>query len=87
MSCLGKKIIFKKECLPIDAADGVIYICEPDEVAHMKCPCGCGDLLTINLIPGTHPGWKVVGENSLIPSINRTIGCRSHFTITGGVTV
>ena len=53
--------------------------------AYLKCPCGCDELIMLNLIPDTKPCWKYVVDvskkQSIFPSINRTQGCRSHFWI------
>ena len=85
MSCMGKTFIFQEGCDDKNIQEGIVYVCREDEKAYLKCPCGCGDVLTLNLIPDTHPGWTISG-NSIKPSINRIIGCRSHFTITNGIT-
>ncbi len=51
----------------------------------MICPCGCGKLLHLNTLQEYHPSWKYYLENknriSLTPSINRTVGCKSHFFV------
>lgn len=52
----------------------------------MKCPCGCGDTLTINLDPRAGAAWKlyVRGDSlSLHPSVWRESGCESHFMLIG----
>lgn len=64
--------------------EGVVYVCDLDKVFQLKCPCGCGDTIKGQLYPLESPSWKVQG-NSLSPSIDRTVGCKSHFTITNGV--
>ncbi|WP_390624703.1 DUF6527 family protein [Anthocerotibacter panamensis] len=51
----------------------------------MLCPCGCQETVNMNLVEGSYPRWHLRqhggGKVSLYPSINRTIGCRSHFWI------
>ena len=67
------------------AAEGFVYVCYEDHKAELRCPCGCGDLITLNIYPYLKPTWKVT-RNSITPSINRKVGCKSHFTITNGIT-
>ena len=64
----------------------IIYLVQEDgysEHVSMLCPCGCGQLLHMNLIPDERPCWQVTehpdGTLSLHPSIWRKKGCKSHF--------
>ena len=54
----------------------------------LLCPCGCGDLIELNLSPPGPPLWRVEridGQRiTMHPSIWRTAGCRSHFWIRDG---
>lgn len=54
----------------------------------MLCPCGCKSVLHMNLLDEYYPHWKYyLDENdrfTLQPSVNRTVGCRSHFFIKKG---
>jgi hypothetical protein len=56
--------------------------------AAMLCPCGCGDVVQLNLLKQARPCWAIRhhrdGTVSVIPSIWRTKGCRSHFSIRQG---
>lgn len=56
--------------------------------AKMVCPCGCDEVLDLNLIPDDHPTWKASadaqGRATLYPSVWRHVGCRSHFWVRGG---
>ena len=55
---------------------------------QMKCPCGCNDILTLNLIDDVRPYWSfhVIDNNvSLAPSVWRTKNCKSHFWLKDGV--
>jgi len=65
----------------------IVYVCDNDKAISLICPCGCGDLLKLamRLNEDHHPSWVVKG-NSMSPSINRQVGCRSHFTISNGIT-
>lgn len=57
--------------------------------AAMKCPCGCGSVLHMNLLAESRPQWKVTehadGTVSLAPSVWCTKGCRSHFFLRRGL--
>jgi hypothetical protein len=90
MGCIGKYFRFCDVSvpqqyfeLPMDV--GVVYVCKSDARVDFICPCGCGDIITLNTLADTKPCWTVSG-NSISPSVNRRVGCRSHFTITGGFT-
>ncbi len=56
--------------------------------AAMLCPCGCGDVIELNLLKKARPCWSVTehpdGSASLMPSIWRRQGCRSHFYLRHG---
>jgi len=52
----------------------------------LHCPCGCEDIVTLNLDPRAGPNWKlreVDGEVSLSPSVWRKSCCNSHFFLWG----
>lgn len=88
---INKKFVFVNLANPLENGatyieEGIVYITASDCRVDFKCPCGCGDIITLSTIPDTHPAWKVEGH-SIIPSINRTIGCKSHFCITNGISV
>lgn len=72
--------------LPTNPKSRAIYIVIEDgfeENASMRCPCGCGSVLHMNLIPDERPCWRVIrhqnGTTSLFPSVWRKKGCQSHF--------
>lgn len=54
----------------------------------MKCPCGCNTILYMNLMEDQKPCWSYIINKSKIisirPSVNRMVGCRSHFFIREG---
>lgn len=56
--------------------------------AALVCPCGCKEVLELNLLPDERPRWRYgvdsKGFASVEPSINRRIGCRSHFFLRSG---
>ncbi len=77
--------------LPEKLEPKILYILKEDGVpweAVMICPCGCGAKLELNLLPDERPlwGYKInrKGLPTLYPSVNRKIGCRSHFFLRQG---
>lgn len=74
--------------LPDNIEGDTIYILGENEhiwSLAMKCPCGCGDLVQLNLVPGSRPLWNINkkenGNISILPSIHRTRGCKSHYYV------
>jgi hypothetical protein len=57
--------------------------------AALVCPCGCENLIELNLLPDASPCWKATqhldSSISLFPSVWRKVGCRSHFWIKQGL--
>jgi hypothetical protein len=56
--------------------------------ATMICPCGCGESIQLNLLKQIRPSWTANqhpdGTVSLMPSVWRQKGCRSHFFVRHG---
>lgn len=56
--------------------------------AAMLCPCGCSDVIYLSLVTDDEPRWRVKvyedGMPTVIPSIWRVVGCRSHFFLFWG---
>lgn len=53
----------------------------------MLCPCGCKSLLYMNLMQDMNPYWTFkIDKNkiSLSPSVDRFVGCKSHFFLKDG---
>jgi hypothetical protein len=53
----------------------------------MVCPCGCGATIALNVLPDDSPRWTLYDRSegpSLVPSVWRTTGCRSHFILRRG---
>lgn len=68
-----------------DVQDGIVYVVRSEGFALLKCPCGCRENIFLSLIDGARPQWKIdINGNSISPSIYRTTGCKSHFTINNG---
>jgi len=58
-------------------------------VAAFICPCGCKQVINLNLLEYEgRPVWKVQedsrGRASIVPSVWRHVGCKSHFIIRDG---
>ena len=75
-----------KEHLPKTLHKRILYLVEEDgfkEQAAMLCPCGCGRILHMNLLPDERPCWTVTehsdGTATLSPSVWRQKDCGSHF--------
>lgn len=53
-----------------------------------RCPCGCGDVIELLLLPDVTPRWDIQidqhGRPTLSPSVWRRTGCRSHFWLRDG---
>ena len=53
------------------------------------CPCGCGEVLYMNLLEERRPRWsfstETSGTISLTPSVWRKKGCGSHFFFRRGL--
>jgi hypothetical protein len=51
----------------------------------LKCPCGCGDEIPVNLDRRAGKAWRLYGNSessiTLFPSVWRDTGCESHFII------
>ncbi|MGE0288414.1 MAG: DUF6527 family protein [Bradyrhizobium sp.] len=54
----------------------------------MMCPCGCGEVIELNLLQQARPCWNAQehqnGTVSVTPSVWRRKGCRSHFWLRRG---
>lgn len=74
--------------------EAVALVEEPGDVAIvkreilrsvvMRCPDGCGEVITLNLDPRTDKAWRVYKSRkglTLFPSIWRDTGCQSHFVL------
>lgn len=63
--------------------EDVVYVDRLNYRCDFKCPCGCGDWITLNLLAEANPCWSII-LNTISPSIQRTVGCKCHFFITNG---
>lgn len=68
----------------------ILYLIGSDNcywVAVLQCPCRCGSTIQLPMSAGSRPCWQFSGTAempSLYPSVNRTVGCRSHFILSNG---
>jgi len=73
----SKDLLFKP-------GDFVIVEREIPRLFILRCPCGCGDDLLINLDKRSGPAWRLYSKSkkySLYPSYWRDTACGSHFII------
>jgi hypothetical protein len=75
-----------EQALAKDLRRRILYVAQEDgyrEQAAMLCPCGCGRVLHMNLLPDERPYWRLTehsdGTASLYPSVWRKKECGSHF--------
>jgi hypothetical protein len=68
----------------------IVYVVgetEPWAVVFV-CPCGCQQLVWLNLMEGHRPRWRIHishrGVPTITPSVNRQVGCKSHFFLRSG---
>lgn len=50
----------------------------------IRCPDGCGEVISVNLDPRTGPAWRLferAGAVTLYPSVWRETGCEAHFIL------
>lgn len=69
------------DSIPIDLADGVLYVSMEYCMAKHKCPCGCGLTVITPILPKR---WHLYydGETiTLSPSIGNYQFCGSHYFI------
>jgi hypothetical protein len=73
--------------VPDEIPERIIYIVGDRPHYWMlcfKCPCGCGDNISLNLLNQRRPCWRFVvrwGRLTITPSIWRKVGCKSHFHV------
>jgi hypothetical protein len=59
--------------------------------ACIRCPCGCGEKISLSLDQSRRPRWSVsvdfLCRPTVSPSVHQLKGCRAHFWIRGGKVV
>lgn len=57
-------------------------------LAAFRCPCGCDDVIQLPMLEGQRPRWTLKEKDmrfpDLSPSVDRTVGCHSHFWLRKG---
>jgi hypothetical protein len=69
------------------AGDAALVVRTRPRLLVLGCPCGCGEVLPINLDERAGDAWRLYqGPRgaSLYPSVWRETGCESHFIIWRG---
>jgi hypothetical protein len=89
---IGDRYIFKKvssyDEVPDPIPDGIVYECGDWHFIALKCHCGCGEELKLPVRENeNNPSWYIHWPNTLVPSVQRTAGCNSHFSIKNGIVV
>jgi hypothetical protein len=83
---IGDKYIFMNvDDVPDELHKNVVYHCYNERRIDLICHCGCGDIISLNTLTDTSPKWAVINPNTISPSINRAVGCKSHFSIKNGI--
>ncbi|WP_415881080.1 DUF6527 family protein [Burkholderia sp. BCC1970] len=89
---LGRYAVVVVEDLPDEVQARKLYAVGESGhywLAALRCPCGCGETIQLPMIEGQRPRWALTQQNmrrpSLSPSVDRTIGCRSHFWLRQGM--
>jgi hypothetical protein len=80
-----------EEDLPEQLRKRFVYVLgsnnDPWALAFM-CPCGCNEVIQLNLLKEAKPKWEYeinsAGNITIRPSIWRRTGCKSHFFIKNG---
>ncbi len=65
---------------------GKVYVCKELSCSVHLCPCGCGDRVHLPFKEKNEPGnyWGL-NANTFTPSIQKNLGCKSHYFIINGV--
>lgn len=87
----GNLLVEHVEDEPDVLSDKVFYVV--GEGGHpwygiVLCPCGCGEVIKLSMVPNSRPRWELVDTwddtATLRPSVWRRVGCKSHFWLRGG---
>jgi hypothetical protein len=70
----------------VETSEETLALVERGKVRSVlfQCPCGCKDVLVINLDRKAGMAWRYrlrQGRLTLLPSVWRTSGCESHFVL------
>lgn len=77
--------------VPDTPREGTLYLVGDPPLfwqAVLKCPCGCRATIQLPMDDAKSTNWKLIGSNwaqpTLVPSVDKTSGCRSHFVLRAG---
>lgn len=72
------------EFIPEEMEEGKLYYSKEYSIANHLCACGCKEKKPIKISKGH---WDITNKNNLtiVPSLQHTTGCMSHYIITNGV--
>lgn len=76
--------------LPTSVPKRTVFIIGNKDCAWLisfRCPCGCKNLVQLNLLKEANPFWSYTIKKdkiSIRPSIWRIRGCKSHFILKNG---
>jgi hypothetical protein len=73
-----------REALRQDPKVAALVMRDSPRAVVFRCPCPCGETLVINLDPRAGRAWRFRNDQhglTLMPSVWRTTGCRSHFIV------
>ena len=77
--------------IPAAPEPGLLYLVGEDGrywIAAMRCPCGCGETLEMNLLPDAEPVWTLTLDRgarpTLAPSVWPREACGAHFILRSG---
>lgn len=80
------------EELPESPDPKAVYVLGEGEqhwFVSLLCPCGCGAMLQMSLMPRDKPHWRLSMHDdetiSIHPSVWRHVGCKSHFFLRRGL--
>jgi hypothetical protein len=86
-----KHKLFFVDDLPNNVNDNSIYVVGEREspwLIAFNCPCGCHNLIQLNLLKEADPCWNYKVDTkmkiNISPSIWRNNGCKSHFYVRNG---
>lgn len=68
----------------MSAGDAALVVRGVPRMLLMRCPCGCGDTLVLNLDRRAGPAWRLYERGpslTIYPSYWRDTKCESHFIL------
>ncbi len=82
------KIEFVQDIIENCRGNKIYIIKDPHHdpwLIQFQCPCGCGSIIHLNLLKEANPCWHYyidkINRITIRPSVNRLIGCQSHFNV------